>query len=607
MTWRRPLVAGIMLFPVVLAGGGIVMWSLSHLPPGFGWMGLALLTVASGLFVVKLPGVAATFTVSEAYIFAQILLYGPAAGAITGALDGVVMSFHRRNLGVRRLLFNFAEPAVSVWVAAMTIRLLAGSAEPPHPAALIGATLAGTVVFICTNVGLTGIAVATETGRPPFRAWFRQLPWLAVDYVTGAAVALMIAFTPRPLVWFAIGLTLPILAVVYFTCRSTTERLSDAERHVREVNELYHSTIETLALAVDAKDQVTHGHIRRVQRNAAALARELGIHDEPMLQAIDAAGLLHDMGKLAVPDYLLNKPGCLTDREYEQIKRHATIGADMLSAVKFPYPVVPIVRHHHENWDGTGYPSGLSRSAIPVGARMLAVIDCYDALTSDRPYRPALSPRQAADMIRERSGTKYDPAIVEAFLRIQDSLECAGDARRAAQHPCGIPAPAAAPAATPFRPEDAAAIAQQLLNSTAAELVVCYRHDPSTGELYAALTFGTAAERVRAHRLRTGSGISGWVAMTKSSIRNSDPCLDFGALGGGAVPCAGGSTLAVAVDITRDVSDVITAYTCGRDRFTEGDERLVTLLARESVACAAPDDPARCGRHAAAERGVGVA
>ena len=129
-------------------------------------------------------------------------------------------------------------------------------------------------------------------------------------------------------------------------------------RHVAQMNDLYMSTIEALAMAVDAKDQITHGHIRRVQVFALELAKRLGVSEERQLNAIATAALLHDMGKLAIPEHILNKPGKLTPAEFDKMKRHADIGADLLTSVRFPYPVVPIVRHHHENWDGTGYPDG---------------------------------------------------------------------------------------------------------------------------------------------------------------------------------------------------------------------------------------------------------
>ncbi|HTH26109.1 MAG TPA: HD domain-containing phosphohydrolase, partial [Vicinamibacterales bacterium] len=168
-------------------------------------------------------------------------------------------------------------------------------------------------------------------------------------------------------------------------------RVEDAVNHVEEVKKLYLSTIETLATAIDAKDQVTHGHIRRVQRFALGLAQKVGVKDLVQLQALEAAALLHDMGKIAVPEHILNKPSKLTAGEFEKMKLHASVGADILSSINFPYPVVPIVRHHHENWNGTGYPDNLRGTEIPLGARLLAVVDCFDALTSDRPYRTRLS------------------------------------------------------------------------------------------------------------------------------------------------------------------------------------------------------------------------
>ena len=162
-------------------------------------------------------------------------------------------------------------------------------------------------------------------------------------------------------------------------------------------------------MAVDAKDQVTHGHIRRVQRYALGLSEFLGINDERILKAVEAAALLHDMGKLAIPEYILNKPGKLTPAEFDKMKLHAALGADILSAIQFPYPVIPIVRHHHENWDGTGYPDKLRGTEIPMGARILSVVDCYDALTSDRPYSPKLSTAEAVEIIMQRRGTCTTP------------------------------------------------------------------------------------------------------------------------------------------------------------------------------------------------------
>jgi putative nucleotidyltransferase with HDIG domain len=171
-----------------------------------------------------------------------------------------------------------------------------------------------------------------------------------------------------------------------------------------------------------ARDGATHQHARRVQHYAVALAEKIGITNERTVRAIEAAALLHDIGKLGVPDAVLNKPGPLTPGEYERVKQHSALGADLLAAIDFPGPLSLIVRHHHENWDGSGYPDGLRGEDIPIGARVLAVADCYDALTSERPYRAALPHCTAASMIDERSGSMYDPQVATAFLGIVQRL-----------------------------------------------------------------------------------------------------------------------------------------------------------------------------------------
>ncbi len=202
-------------------------------------------------------------------------------------------------------------------------------------------------------------------------------------------------------------------------------------------------------MAIDAKDDVTHSHVRRVQAYAVGMARALGFTDESTLKAIEAAALLHDTGKLAVPEHILNKPGKLTPSEFEKMKLHVDVGADILSLVDFPYPVVPIVRCHHENWDGTGYPRGVKGEAIPIGARILSVVDCFDALTSDRPYRRAMTEEAALGILRERSGKMYDPAVVDMFIKVfrdipvasHDAAETTEVMQRIAQSKHEAPAP----------------------------------------------------------------------------------------------------------------------------------------------------------------------
>src|SRR5205085_10096429 len=226
-------------------------------------------------------------------------------------------------------------------------------------------------------------AVAIEQRSSAFRVWRRNFLWLSLNYFSGASIAAsMLPYLQGPGYAFirVIGVLLPLLIVLYLTLKTALGRVEDANNHLAELNRLYLSTIETLAMAIDAKDQTTHGHIRRVQTFAVGLAKAMGGTDTALIRAVEAAALLNDMGKLAVPEYILNKPGPLTPAEFEKMKLHASVGADILSAIDFPYPVVPIVRHHHESWDGSGYPDGLRGGDIPLGARIVSVVDAVEAL-----------------------------------------------------------------------------------------------------------------------------------------------------------------------------------------------------------------------------------
>ena len=288
-----------------------------------------------------------------------------------------------------------------------------------------------TVLFFGINSWMIAFAVALETGRLPLRIWRTNFLWLSLNFFCGASVAALLAVNvdPRNVDLTYLGAVIPLLLALYLTYRTAMGRVEDAIGHLQRVNKLHLATIETLAHAVDAKDQVTHGHIRRVQNLTTQVATALGVIDELQLRAIEASALLHDMGKLAIPEHILNKPGKLTAAEFEKMKLHASIGAEILSSIEFPYPVVPIVRHHHENWDGTGYPDGISGVDIPIGARILSVVDCFDALTSDRPYRPALTAEAALEIVGQRRVSMYDPLVVDTFVRVQGSLAALAPAR----------------------------------------------------------------------------------------------------------------------------------------------------------------------------------
>lgn len=176
--------------------------------------------------------------------------------------------------------------------------------------------------------------------------------------------------------------------------------------------------IDALSRALYARDRQTYEHAERVRQYALELSAEVGVRDDATLAAIRSAAILHDVGKLGIPDSILQKPGPLTDDEYNLVKQHATIGADLVAAAGGPGLLPDIVRHHHENWDGSGYPDRLAGLDIPIGARVIAIVDCYDALTSDRPYRQALSHNSALAMIHQYRGVMYDPRMTDAFMRV---------------------------------------------------------------------------------------------------------------------------------------------------------------------------------------------
>jgi putative nucleotidyltransferase with HDIG domain len=531
---------------VIAAGFLVVAWSVHQLtqqPVGFQWFLLAALTLISGSATVKLPSVPASISISETFVFAAVLLYGPSAGTLIVALDGLVISFwiSKRRQEPYRALFNMSAPAVSAWAASQLFFRLSGIAPLVEAPAALDRILPALIVFAVAyfnfNSWLIAFAISLEQHLSPVRVWRENFVWLSLNYFCGASVAVLLVAGTREVDLRFVGVIVPLLLVLYFTFKISMDRVEDANRHVEKVNRLYLSTIETLAMAIDAKDQVTHGHIRRVQRYAVGLARELGVTDEALLKAIEAAALLHDMGKLAIPEYILNKPGRLTEAEFEKMKMHASVGADILSAIDFPYPVVPIVRHHHESWDGSGYPDGLSGTEIPIGARILSVVDCFDALTSDRPYRRRLSDADALQILNERKGTMYDPWVVQTFERVHTTLDAGEHAKtdaRADRSHSGTSAKVTASRGKAEADSDLIALECEALllrvcDRASATLAIFYRYDRVNDELIAHQV-DTQGANLTGTRIALGQNLSGWVAANRQTIVNSDAALDLGDL-----------------------------------------------------------------------------
>ena len=508
------------------------------------WLILAGLTLLSGSFTVKVPRIPARISVSETFVFTSVLLFGPCAGTLIVALDTLVVSLsaRRRTRDPRRLVFNLSAAATSIWVAATAFYALLGTGPLQHEAFRLPEIVAPlavlTVLYFLLNSGLVAIALAFEKEQRAFEIWRTNFLWLGVNYFGGASVAALLVSYTKTVDLMAVGIIVPLLVISYLSFKTSLGRLDDANRHVDQVNRMYISTIETLATAIDAKDQVTHGHIRRVQRFALGLAHRLGVNDPLQLKALEAAALLHDMGKLVVPEHILNKPGRLTPAEFDKMKLHASVGAQILSSIEFPYPVVPIVRHHHENWDGTGYPDGIRGTAIPLGARILSVVDCFDALTSDRPYRPRLSDEDALAILAQRRSSMYDPLVVDTFIAAKDELVASvAEPHDSVEH-VAFPAPELpqySPAAAqllravqsdgPLR-DTIAEILTEVRSRTGGACSILFLRNPDQDELLCAAACGVDTISNPDIRIPIGTRVSGWVAANGRPVINADASLD---------------------------------------------------------------------------------
>lgn len=614
------------LYVAVVATAGIVAVAHSVLtlvrnPVGVQWFVLAGLTLLSGSFTVRIPTIPARLSVSETFVFAAAILFGPEAATTIVVLDTLVISLWRRRSWTRsasRVLFNMAAPSVAILVAAHVFFMMAGIPplyHAPRPIlSLVGPLLALAVLYFLLNSWLIAGAVAFEKRTSALGVWRENFFWLSLNYFSGASVAALLLpyLQQEQHAFFRIaGILLPLLLISYLTFKTALGRVEDANSHLSQLNKLYLSTIETLAMAIDAKDQITHGHIRRVQQYAVGLAKELGVTDRSLISAIEAASLLHDMGKLAVPEYILNKPGKLTPAEFEKMKLHASVGADILSAIAFPYPVVPIVRHHHENWDGSGYPDGLKGSEIPIGARILSVVDCFDALTSDRPYRPRLADSDALRILQDRRGTMYDPLVVDTFSKVHAGI--APPATLAADASTGLSAITRGVLAgveadtSGSRLEDIAASTEEMLAlydlaqgltghftlSDAADVIskhlrrvvpastsVFFLHDPEADELYVAHTAGEAGTHFAGLRIPRGQRLTGWVAANKQTVVNSDPVLDLGEVARAIKPRLR-SCLSTPLIAHESLVGVLNLYSVHRDAFTEDHRRIIEAIARQ--------------------------
>jgi putative nucleotidyltransferase with HDIG domain len=381
---------------------------------------LAVAVLASSL-KVQLPGIDGTMSVNFLFILLGAMELSLPETLVIGCTATMVQSVWqaRNRLDPVKVLFNvFGMMANASALCYVSYHWLDVRVSGNKPILLMVAAL----IFFLANTLPISVVIALTENKSSRTVWKECYFWSFPYYLVGAAAVGLVGIINWRAGWQTSLLVLPVIYWVYRSYRlylgrleAEKERVEVEKVHVEQIASLNMRTIEALALAIEAKDHTTHTHLQRVRTYAVEIAREIGLSADE-IEALRAAALLHDIGKLAVPEHIINKPGRLTPEEFEKMKVHPLVGAEILERVAFPYPVAPIVRSHHERWDGSGYPDGLAGEGIPLLARILQVADIYDALTSERPYKQALAPEEAFTVMEEevRRGWR-DPELVPLF------------------------------------------------------------------------------------------------------------------------------------------------------------------------------------------------
>ena len=419
-----------------------------------------------------------------------------------------------------------------------------------------------------------------------------QRPAAARLYAGGALVAACAAVAASAYALAPVWRVLLPAAAAYLAYRACRRLIDDERRRARTLAEMHLGTIEALAVAIDAKDQTAPDHIRRVQRYAAGLARAAGL-DETEVQAIKTAALLHDIGKLAIPEHILIKPGPLTAEEFQKVRVHPDIGAEILRTVPFPYPVTPLIRSHHERWDGRGYPAGLKEDQIPRGGRILSIVDFFDALTSDRPYHTAIDHPAAVLMLREEAGKAFDPLLVDTFIRILPALVEEED--RSSRSPVfdniavahreiyALYQIAQAMGTTLTIADTMAVLSSRLSNLIPFTACALFLHSESGDELHCRFSAGPGAETLAQLAVKHGQGIIGWVARNRRPLINAQPGSDLEAGGVTArIPLA--STLACPLVVGERLIGVLALYHAQPGFYLEDHSRLLDRVCEQAAA-----------------------
>ena len=397
---------------VILWAAAATAWASRH--PSSSWLHFSVFLTAillSSRLKVILPQGEGSMSLNFPFLFLAIVQLSPLQAVLLAALSVAAQCRIRvkKLFTAVQILFNIANSISATATAYLVYAVLTKHGMAVAPAL----SLASVAFFFCSTVPVA-LAIASSKAEPAYPLWKNEFPWYLPFYLVGAALA---AAADRIGAAFGPSTSLLLIPLVYTIYRAYTAqiiRAREREQHLEDTEALHLRTIEGLAMAIEAKDQETHDHLFRVRSYVAAVGTALNL-DKLQMKALHTAAFLHDIGKLAVPEHIINKPGKLTLEEFEKMKIHPVVGADILDRVQFPYPVVPIVRSHHEWWNGEGYPDGLKGEEIPIGARILTVVDCFDALTSDRPYRKGKSLEEAMALLKSLSGKQFDPNVVEVF------------------------------------------------------------------------------------------------------------------------------------------------------------------------------------------------
>ncbi len=607
---------------VIASGVALLALEMRHACwPALGWFFCYLLLAGfASRLKVSLPGINGTMSVNLVVLLLSIVELSLPEALLVGCVAALVQThWQKKQVNAVQMLFNAADIAITI---ELCYRFFHSSAIWLTPHLALRLMITGVIYFLANTLPIAAVVALTEQ-RVFHKTWSECYFWSFPSYLAGAAIACLISWTNDRLGWQVSLLLVPVLYLLYRSYRLYLGKLEDEKKHVERIAELHLRTIEALALAIDAKDHTTHIHLKRVRTYAEGIGKDMGLSATEM-DALRAAALLHDIGKLAVPEHIINKPGRLTPEEFEKMKIHPIVGAEMLERVDFPYPVAPIVRAHHERWDGSGYPDGLKGEEIPVGARILAAVDCLDAITSDRQYRRGMDLSQSMAHIVSQSGKHFDPQVVEILQRryqdleqlsrsspagYKDGLRLSTDARVTnggapetgfeQTRPPGrevdflasiVSARYEAQALLEFSndlgrslslDETLSVVAARLRKLIPYDALAIYRLRDS--RLIAEYATGDDSRAFAALSVPLGEGLAGWVAENRKQIINGNPAVEPGYLANPERRLSMGSALAVPLLADDDrLLGVLALYKLQADAFS-ADHLRVLLAIRDKI------------------------